>query len=49
MPRVNNLPKSANIIRNIGIPKIAYTIVMALPVFVLGEMCPYPKTRNGKT
>jgi len=32
--------------RNIGMPKIAYTIVMALPVSVLGEICPYPAMKN---
>jgi hypothetical protein len=35
---VKSLPKSASRIRNIGMPKMAYTMVMARPVVVEGEM-----------
>ena len=38
MARVNNLPKSAKIMRNKGMPKMAYTIVRARPVVVVGAI-----------
>jgi hypothetical protein len=48
MPRVNNLPKSASKIRNIGMPKMAYRMVMARPVVVVGEMWPYPAAQRSQ-
>jgi hypothetical protein len=40
IPRVKSLPKSAKRIRNMGMPKMAYTMVTARPVVVEGEMWP---------